>query len=171
MNRKEAALAKCILDCWKEGFGQQLLRACGLDASVPDLAANVRLPRTDIAWRELDLLSEPFSVDGEKSRLVVELKNGGLGYRSMAQVIFYKHVFLPRHLHHLEARRVVFVAIGSRPNPQRWNGRAAWESDADEFLALLKSEYWPDSNIHAFSYDQLGLAYSGVRGSWHWSQS
>lgn len=64
MNQKEAALARRILASWYEGFGQQLLQSFGISASLPDVVANVRLPATDIAWRELDVLSEPNKPQG-----------------------------------------------------------------------------------------------------------
>lgn len=171
MNQKEAALARCIVDAWHRGFGRQLLEECGVFAALPNVSANLRLPVTDIAWRELDLVTEQFLCDGVQCRLVVELKNGALGYGSMGQVMFYKHVLLPRHLDRLQTDRVVFAAIGDRPNPKRWYGEAAWESDADAFLALFKTDFWPDPDIHGFSYEQLGLTYSVVDRCWYWRVS
>lgn len=169
MNRKEAALSKCIVDAWSTGFGDQLFRACGLTSRAPGIRANVRVPATDIAWRELDLLSGRFELGDESCRLIVELKNGGIGYGSIGQVMFYKHVLVPRHLKLLGASRFIFAVIGEHPNPKRWYGDGVLESDAVAFLDLFAASYWPDPDVHAFSYRELGLAWSGSQQAWSWN--
>ena len=168
MNNKEAALSTCIVKAWPTGFGHHLFDACGLTASAPSIRANVRLPATDIAWRELDLVTDRFKMGEEWCRLVVELKNGGIGYRSIGQVLFYKHVMVPRHPEILGANRFIFAIIGKQPNPKRWYGDGVLESDAVAFLELFSERYWPDPDVHVFSYRDLGLNWSSIEG-WSWS--
>lgn len=168
MNNKEAALTSCIVGSWSAGFGDRLFEACRLPTPALGISANVRLPETEIAWRELDLITDRFRAAGAWSRLVIELKNGGLGYGSMGQVMFYKHVLAPRHSTRLDASRFIFVVIGSRPNPKRWFGQGVLESDAVEFLKFLSPDYWPDPDVHAYSYDQLGLSWVAEDRTWSW---
>jgi len=168
MNRKEAALASCIVESWPAGFGDYLFSACGLAQSAPDVRANFRVPPTDIAWRELDLITNRFKSEGEWCRLIVELKNGAIGYGSIGQVMFYKHVLVPRHATLLDASRFIFAVIGEHPNPKRWYGNGVLESDAVAFLELFSGRYWPDPDVHAFSYQQLGLSWSGSVQAWSW---
>ncbi len=170
----EKNLELCIVDAWPSGFGDHLFKACGLPLPAPtQRPKKKRLPATDIAWREFDLITVPFQLDGKSCRLVMELKHGAIGYGSIGQVIFYKHVLAPRHEELLKADRLVFVLIAATPNPKRWskqgkleNGRL--ESDAEEFVKLFRCCYWPDPDIHALSYDQLGLSRSDD-DQWHWS--
>ena len=144
-----------------------MLHHCSLPTVEINLHRNVRLRATDIAWREFDLLSDIFHLAEQSVRLVFELKNGGIGYRSIGQVLFYKHILAPRHIELLAATRLIFVVIGARPNPKRWFGKGNLESDAEEFLSLIKPEYWPDPDIHIFSYDQLGLHWDNADLRWH----
>ena len=169
MNSKEAALTSCIVEAWPAGFGNHLFGACGLPIPAPGVRANARVPATDIAWREFDLITDRFETNEEWCRLIVELKNGGLGYRSMSQVIFYKHALVPRHTNFFDASRFIFVAIGKQPNPKRWHGDGVLESDAVAFLELLSERCWPDPDVYAFSYQQLGLLWSANEQAWSWS--
>lgn len=169
MNSKEAALTTCIVGAWPAGFGNHLFDACELATPAPGIRANVRVPATDIAWREFDLITDGFELDEERCRLVIELKNGGIGYGSIGQVLFYKHVLAPRHADLLDASRFIFVVIGKQPNPKRWYGDGVLESDAVAFLDLLSERYWPDPDVHAFSYPQLGLSWSERKQAWSWS--
>ena len=107
-NRKEALLAECIMGNWQQGFDELLFSLCSLPSAKTNICRNIRLPKTDIAWREFDLLSDVFSLFGQSTRMIFELKNGGIGYRSIGQVLFYKHVFAPRHSHFLAADRLIF---------------------------------------------------------------
>lgn len=169
MNSKEAALTTCIVEAWSAGFGNRLFDACDLVGPAPDIHANVRVPATDIAWREFDLVTDRFKMEEEWCRLIVELKNGAIGYGSIGQVIFYKHVLVPRHAELLNASRFIFAVIGKQPNPKQWYGDGVLESDAVAFLELFSKQYWPDSDVHAFSYQDLGLAWSGGEQEWSWS--
>ena len=168
MKRKEAALAACIVREWAAGLGAALLARCGVGRRVPPIQAGFRLPATDVAWREFDLITAPFENGVTMSRIIIELKNGGLGYRSLAQVLLYKHVVVPRHRELLEAEHFVFVLLGARPNTRRWSGTGALESDAEAFASLLRAEYWPDPDVHALSYDDLGLHCSSKEDVWSW---
>ena len=169
MNSKEGALNSCIVDAWPTGFGDRLFDACNLAAPAPGIRANVRVPASDIAWREFDLVTDRFKMKEEWCRLIVELKNGGIGYGSIGQVIFYKHVLVPRHEELLDASRFIFAVIGKQPNPKRWYGDGVLESDAVAFLELFSKRYWPDSDVHAFSYQDLGLAWSESEQEWTWN--
>jgi len=171
MNRKEALLAECVVNNWHLGFRELLFSLCSLPLCDVDVHRNVRLRATDIAWREFDILSDPFHLSGQSVRLIFELKNGGVGYRSIAQVLFYKNVLAPKHSAFLAADRLIFIVIGARPNPKRWFGKGNLESDAEEFLKLIKPEYWPDPDTQVFSYDQLGLRYDGAACRWQWRTS
>lgn len=115
--QKEAALAARIVTSWPDGFGDLLFGACGLTAPVPRLGPKLRVPATDIAWREFDLITEAFE-DRVRCRLIVELKVAGIGYRSMAQVIFYKHVLAPRHITNLGAGRLKCGCSIARTRPR-----------------------------------------------------
>ncbi len=170
MNRKEALLAECIIDNWQRGFDEILFSLCSLPIMKTSIHRNVRLPATNIAWREFDLLSDVFPLFGQSIRLVFELKNGGIGYRSITQVLFYKHVFASKHSHFLAADRLIFIIIGDHPNRKRWSGKGNLESDAEEFLKLIKPDYYPDPDIHVLSYTQLGLQYDNAMSKWQWGK-
>jgi len=168
MNRKEALLAQCIVEMWPLGLGDVFFSHCSLPVVKVDIRRNVRLPATDVAWREFDLLTDVFQFSDYPTRLVIELKNGGIGYGSIGQVLFYKHVLAPRHYNRLGVTRLIFVVVGKHPNSKRWFGKGNLESDAEEFLKLLKPEYWPDPDIHVLSYNQLGLQYDITSATWNW---
>ncbi len=176
MKQIEAKLGICIVDAWPSGFGDCLFNACGLPLPAPtERPKKQRLPATEIAWREFDLITVPFQLNGKSCRLVMELKHGAIGYGSIGQVIFYKHVLAPRHEELLAADRLVFVLIAAQPSPKRWSQKGRLEggrleSDAEEFVKLFRSQVWPDPDIHALSYDQLGLVWSEVEEQWRWSK-
>jgi len=86
----------------------------------------------------------------------------------MAQVMFYKHVFAPKHYERLNVENLIFIVIGDCPNPKRWFGSGNLESDAEAFLDLFKTQYWPDPNIHIISYSQLGFSYDQNDAQWQY---
>jgi hypothetical protein len=86
---------------------------------------------------------------------------------SPSQVLFYKHVLAPRHKRILKAERLVFVLVGGRPNPRRWYGNGNLESDAEEFLRLVRPQYWPAPDIYILSYEELAVEYNPTQATWH----
>lgn len=126
---------------------------------------------SDIARREFDLITAPFHAAGRSTRLVLELKDGGIGYRSIAQVLFYKHVLCGRHWEALEVERLVFALVAAPPHPRRSDQGSACERDALEFARLLRPEYWPDEDIHLLTYPSLGLKRGDGTIHWSWAPS
>lgn len=140
MKRNENGLSRCIVENWHQGIGTIIFRSYNFTASLPEIRCSLRLPTTEIAWREFDLITDVFLVDNCRLRMVFELKHGSIGYRSIAQVLFYKNIFIPKHKTFLQAERFIFIVVESHPSPKKWYRDSNMESDAVDFLSLFDTK-------------------------------